>query len=267
MVYSGWYHSNWFGDQAAKSLEALALDKSRFFYMFNSEAEMANLRSFGFNGEIINHNAWLDEKLVMRPMALNKIYDAVYVGRRSSFKRHLLAEKVESLALIAGINHGKDVSAVPRASYINSEPLTPEEVCEKINQSHCGLILSEEEGACFASSEYLLSGIPVVSTHSRGGRDVWYDDYNSIVCDPDPGQIADAVAYFKAHPREPELIRANHIEEARKHRLRFIEAFERVLHQHDVRGLDVHRYFYENYYHKMRKSMKPDFESIFPPLS
>lgn len=266
-VYCGWNHTEWFADQASKTLDSLHLDKKRFIYLFNSKHEMEVFTSRGFHGVFVNHNAWIDELLVMKSMPTQKVYDAVYVGRRSAFKRHMLAAKVPNLAIVSGLNHGNDVAPIPDTVYVNSKPLLPDEVCEKINQSYCGLILSAEEGACFASSEYLLCGAPVVSTHSRGGRDAWYDDYNSKVCDPDPDQIADAVAYFKANPRDPELIRANHVQEARRHRLRFIEAFERVLHQHGVRGLDVHRYFYENYFHKMRKSIKPDFETIFPPLS
>ena len=266
-VYCGWNHSSWFAGQASQALQSLGLGADRFFYLFNSPEEMNAFLDYGFSGDLINHNAWLDENLVMRPTGASKLYDAIYVGRRSAFKRHMLAERVANLAIIAGNNHGNDLAPVPASAYLNPAPLSPDKVCEKINQSNCGLILSEEEGACFASSEYLLCGIPVVSTESKGGRDVWYDEYNSIVCEPDPMQIAEAVAYFKAHPRDPEVIRSNHIEEARKHRLRFIDAFERVLIEHGVRGLDVHRYFYENYFHKMRKSIKPDFETIFPPLS
>jgi hypothetical protein len=266
-VYCGWHHDAWFADQASNSLKALRLPFDQFFYLFNSPIEQQLFRERGFDGSLVNHNAWLDENLVMKPSKVEKKYDAIYVGRRSTFKRHILANMVENLAIVAGNNHGNDLAPIPGAVYLNNQPLSPPQVCEKINESRCGLLLSETEGACFASSEYLLCGIPVVSTHSKGGRDVWYDDYNSIVCDPDPKQITDAVAYLKAHPRDPEVIRANHIEEARNHRLRFIEAFERVLHQHGVRGLDVHRYFYENYFHKMRKSIKPDFEAIFPPLS
>lgn len=266
-VYCGWYHSEWLSHQASQTLATLNLSKERFYYLFNSPEEEQNLRAEGFDGSLINQNAWLDENLVMRPLSYVRQYDAIYVGRRSAFKRHILAELVPNLAIVAGNNHGKEIAPIPQFSYLNPKPLSSEEVCEKINQSHCGLILSELEGACFASSEYLLCGIPVVSTISKGGRDVWYDDYNSIVCDPDPQQIADAVAFFKAHPREPERIRAKHIEEAHKYRLRFIEVFAKVLHQYGVRGLDNHRFFYDNYFHKMRKSIRPDFESLFPAFS
>jgi hypothetical protein len=267
LVFCGWNHSNWFADQALKTLEALGLSKDRFFFLYNSLEEQQVFGDRGFSGELINQNAWIDENQAMQRLQLPKKYDAIYVARRTAFKRHMLAEKISHLAIIAGNNHGNDLAPVPNADYINPHPLEPSEVCEKINESRCGLILSAEEGACFASSEYLLCGIPVVSTHSKGGRDVWYDSYNSIVCDPDPQEIADAVAHFKTQTPDPEVIRANHIEEARKHRLRFIQILERILHHHGVRGLDVHRYFYDNFFHKMRKSIKPDFESIFPPLS
>lgn len=50
---------------------------------------------------------------------------------------------------------------------------------DKINeiygQSRCGLILSAEEGACFAAMEYLLCGLPVVTTPNIGGRDEFFD--------------------------------------------------------------------------------------------
>lgn len=266
-VICGWNHSDWLASQSKKTIESLRLRQDRFFYLFNSHAEKKSLESVGFSGDLINHNAWLDENVAMRPLGIPKQYDAIYVARRSLFKRHMLAEKVARLAIVSGNNHGNDIAPVPPADFLNPAPLSSSQVCEKINQSLCGLILSEEEGACFASSEYLLCGIPVVSTHSKGGRDVWYDGYNSIVCEPDPTKISEAVAFFKNNPRDPDAIRANHIEEARKHRLRFIDAFERILHTHGVRGLDVHRYFYENYLHKMRTSMKPDFDTIFPLLS
>jgi glycosyltransferase involved in cell wall biosynthesis len=267
MVYCGWNYSQYLTKKAQEVVSILGLDLTSFFFLCNSHEELSSLKCAGFPCDLVNQNAWLDENLVMRTMNVPKIYSAIYVGRRSAFKRHMLAEEVSDLAIVAGYNHGKDIAPIPATKYLNSQPLAPDEICEKNNQSYCGLILSEEEGACFASSEYLLCGIPVVSTHSKGGRDIWYDEYNSIVCDPTPKDIADAVAYFKTHPRDPELIRANHIEEARKHRLRFIEAFERMLHNHNVRGIDAHRYFYENFFHKMRMSLKPDFESIFPPLS
>lgn len=52
--------------------------------------------------------------------------------------------------------------------------LDHDEVTDAIYKSCLGGIFSEHEGACYASTEYLLCGCPVISTPSVGGRDVWY---------------------------------------------------------------------------------------------
>ncbi|TCS41946.1 glycosyltransferase [Reinekea marinisedimentorum] len=264
-VYCGWYHSEWFAKEAVKIFDVLGLNRENFFFMFNEESEKKNFEKEGFNGQVINQNAWLDENLVMKPIDnVQKIYDAIYVGRFSNFKRHYLAGKVRNLALVAGNNHGNAIiENIPNYSYLNQAPLAPEEVCMKINESHCGLILSEEEGACFASSEYLLCGIPVVSTKERGGRSVWYDSYNSIVCEPVESQVAEAVEFFVNNPRCPTRIRKAYISKARIFRQRFILKLAELFEKHGDYELDADQYFKDNFIHKLRRSQRPDFESIF----
>lgn len=266
-VKCGWSYAGWLAKKAFEMVDFLGLSKERFFVLCNSSDELRLFKTAGFPCDLVSSNAWLDENLAMKILPEEKLYDAIYVGRRSSFKRHMLAEEITNLAIVAGRNHGNDLAPIPSVSYLNKGQLSPEEVCQKINQSRCGLILSAVEGACFASSEYLLCGVPVVSTYSEGGRDIWYDDYNSIQCDPCPHAIANAVSFFVTNPRDPKQIRANHIEESRRHRSRFLKAFEQILERNGVRGVDVPRYFYDTFMHKMRKSIKPDFEVIFPPLS
>lgn len=264
-VYCGWYHSPAFAAEADEIFKVLDLDKDNFFIMFNSPREMENFRAKGFRGDVINHNAWLDETRVMRPLPhAAKLYDAIYVARRSAFKRHMLARRVPSLALVAGNNHGKDVSDIPaHPAFLNDAPLGPEGVCEKINQAWCGLILSEVEGACFASSEYLLCGIPVVSTPSFGGRDVWYNDYNSVICDPTPEGVAAAVEQMRFARRDPAAIRMLHVELAKVHRGRFVAALGAAFARFGIADLDPQAYFDAHYYHKMRKSQRPDFAALF----
>ena len=263
-VYCGWYHSEYFAKEADTIFDELSLDKDNFYFMYNQPSEEANFEAKGFKGELLNQNCWLDENLVMRPLGLPKEYDAIYVGRFSAFKRHHLANKVSNLALVAGNNHGNAIAdGIPEHVYLNDSPLTPDEVCKKINQARCGLILSAEEGACFASSEYLLSGVPVVSTPELGGRSVWYDDYNSIICEPTEDSVADAVQHFINNPRDPEVIRARHITKANYFRARFILKFSELLDKHKVVGIDPFAYFKEHYIHKLRKSYKPDFNKIF----
>ncbi len=263
LVYCGWYHSPSFAQEAETIFSVLNLDKTQFFFMYNSPLEMQNFAAKGFHGDVINHNAWLDENLAMRPLNLDKIYDAIYVGRRSAFKRHMLASKVSRLALVAGRNHGNAVSEIPSYKYLNAQLLSPEQVCQKINQAHCGLILSEVEGACFASGEYLLCGLPVVSTPSKGGRDVWYNEYNSIVCEPTPDAIALAVEEFVRNPRDRHRIRQSHLEQAQLYRAKFINLLADVFKRFAVVDVDPVNYFQANFFHKLRKSHRPDFQEIF----
>jgi glycosyltransferase involved in cell wall biosynthesis len=263
-VYCGWYHSEHFAKEAEAIFNELGLIKDNFFIMFNSPKEMDNFSKYDFKGDVINHNAWLDENLVMQVKPeVDKLYDAVYVARLSSFKRHELAKEVKDLALVAGINHGNPLNDnLPFYLYKNEVPLTPDEVCLKINESRCGLLLSEMEGACFSSSEYLLCGIPVVSTYCEGGRDVWYDDYNSLLVEPDPTKIKQAVEFFIDSPRNPYKIRNNHIALSQTYRNRFINQVEDFFWKFNV-NLDSRKYFENNYYHKLRKSFKPNFDEIF----
>ena len=263
LVYCGWYFDEYFAKQANIIFDGLSMKRENFFMMFNSELEMKNFEGTGLPGDVINHNCWLDPSSFGILPDVEKVYDAIYTARLSPFKRHELAVKVPNLALVAGIDHGNTSDKpLPPHAYRNERILTPDEVCEKINQSHCGLLLSESEGACFSSSEYLISGVPVVSTKCFGGRDVWYNDYNSIVCEPDPDAIRDAVAFFKENPRDPRRIRQDHIDLAQIHRARFVKALGDIFARFGV-GKDAQSFFDENYMHKMRRSYKPDFDAIF----
>ncbi len=69
-------------------------------------------------------------------------------------------------------------AALPHATFTHDPPtlyLNSWEVARKLNACRVGMCLSETEGAMFAAVEYLLCGLPVVSTPSQGGRDVWFD--------------------------------------------------------------------------------------------
>ncbi len=259
-----WYHDEFFAKEAQAIFEELGLKKSQFYIMFNSPHEMSNFAPYGFEGDVINHNAWLDESLFSNfGDDVEKKYDAICVARLSAFKRHYLAAKVPRLALIAGINHGNPESeALPPYTYRNEKVLSADEVCMKMNESRCGLIMSEKEGACYSSSEYLLTGIPVVSTKSFGGRDVWYNDYNSIVCEPDEDAIAEAVQHFVDNPRDPERIRRDHIALARVYRFKFIAKLGEIFSKHSV-DIDPEAYFKDTFMHKFRKSYRPNFDEIF----
>jgi glycosyltransferase involved in cell wall biosynthesis len=148
---------------------------------------------------------------------------------------------IESLALLDPVNgttdqkYKKKYCSRKNCKYYNQSRLAPREVVRILQLSHCGLILSEHEGACRASCEYLAAGLPVISTPSVGGRDVWFDDYNSMIVQADPEKIKEAVEYFKNHPRDPEVIRRNFLEKAQIFRDRFKnQVMAPILKEHKV---------------------------------
>lgn len=241
----------------------LGLDKENFIIMFSDEQDQTIFEEYGFRGDIINHNAWLDYDTIVKPVDASRRFDAAYVARLTPFKRHELAARVPNLALVAGPNWGAPESPPPPHSYLNDRALSEPEVMEIVSASACGLLLSASEGACFSSSEYLLCGRPVVSTFAVGGRMIWYNDYNSIVVDANPEAVAEAVARLNRESRDREQIRRMHIQQSQRHRLRFVAALADVFRRCGVHNIDAGTYFRDTFVHKMRWSMTPDYDQLF----
>jgi glycosyltransferase involved in cell wall biosynthesis len=262
-VYCGWFHDDWFAKVYNDIFENLKLNKNNFFFLFNSALEQSILYKYGFAGEIINHNCWLDENLFsLNPV--EKIYDAILISRKSKFKRHYLANNVKNLALIvSGSNDNHDLDyKMPESVFCPTEQIPYQDMPKLINRAACGLILSYKEGASFSSSEYLLCGIPVVSTQSYGGRDVWYSADNSIICEDNPEQIASAVEYFVNNPKDPNKIRQDHIDLAKQYRKKFIDILRIIFHRYKI-SIDAEKYFADNFFHKMRQCETPKFDLLF----
>lgn len=262
-VLLGWYHDSYFVEQYETIFTVLKLKKENFFFLYNSLKEQQLFEMYGFFGELINQNCWLDENTI-QVIQSKKEYNAINIARKALWKRHHLASKVNKLALIAGgDNYNADATdTLPPHTFNNTKQLTPEEVYFKISQSHCGLCLSQIEGACYSSSEYLLCGIPVVSTVSKGGRDVWYNDYNSIICEDTEQSVANAVEQFVGYTRDANIIRNMHITQSLTYRKRFISILQDLFKRKDIK-VDAYTYFKQHFFNKMRVSYTPDFNSIF----
>ena len=158
-----------------------------------------------------------------RARALGKL--PLCFGKYRELKRHWLAMDIERLALLDPIYesdaHAYKARYRHRATWCNDVRLEPAEVARVVSRAHCGLALSALEGVCRASCEYLLCGIPVVSTPSVGGRDVWYDAYNSIIAEPTEASVAAAVRELVRAPRDPVRIRRDFLARAAMFRRRF----------------------------------------------
>ncbi len=171
---------------------------SNITFLANTKEQEMQARSNGFESIYFNQNALLDEATYLLDRSSDSVYDLVLNTRpERNFKRPHLAKTVSSLAIIQGYNFRKDDCMdlrELRPRFLNEARITTQEVVRVYNQSMVGGIFSEKEGACYSSSEYLLCGLPVISTPSEGGRDIWYNKWNSIICEPTKEAVAEAVS-------------------------------------------------------------------------
>jgi glycosyltransferase involved in cell wall biosynthesis len=216
--------------QIAEVVKAKMPHPENVTFLCNDLGVLRDRLSVGLKAIFVNQNAFIDDRIFGIDPDADRIYDAVYNARLRPVKRHVLARKVgeaRALALIVGFHTPSLESVpeheVPKTAMRNGYQLLPSTVCRILNQCRIGLILSAAEGACFASGEYLLCGLPVVSTPSSGGRDVWYDDENSIIAEPDEDAVLAAVDALLAEPRDPVRIRESHLRRMHAHRQRFVD--------------------------------------------
>jgi glycosyltransferase involved in cell wall biosynthesis len=216
---------------------------------------------YGFNAILANHNCLLDYNIFKNDIEELK-YDMVMNCRPEVWKRPFLAEKIENLAYIKGATYGNkekyDYSKLT-CKFINETRIPPEKVNEIYNQSYCGGIFSEREGACYSSSEYLLSGLPVISTVSRGGRDTWYTPNNSIIIEPNEVELKNAVKKciqkIKNGQFNREQIRNEHIKMTLVMRNNIIECTKFIFDTHNIK-IDANEYWDKVFFHKLIRYVK-----------
>jgi hypothetical protein len=210
----------------------------KFVFLCNTARENALLREAGEVAAFLNHNLLVSvtdfhpiEGEVLR-------FDAVYNARLNPQKRHELSILVDQCAMIFAHTPmeseiyekeliSRHAREAPGHRFINEfrdgipVQLEPPAINRIYNQSAVGLALSQFEGAMFASIEYLLSGLPVVSTPNWGGRDVYFDDDFCITAAPDPRSVRDAVAALKNRNIPRHVIRAKILAKIERDRARF----------------------------------------------
>ncbi|MEQ8817619.1 MAG: glycosyltransferase [Thalassobaculum sp.] len=211
----------------------------RLVHLANDEAQARLACDLGMTRSFCcNQNCWIDYSVfcIMGEWK-QKRFDLVLNTRpERSLKRPHLAAAVDNLCVIKGALHRKEdyfELEELRPRYINKEYISPVEVNDLLNMSRVGGIFSAAEGACYASSEYLLAGLPVVSTPCSGGREFWYSERNSIICEPTvEGVLAGvkgAIECLEKGAFSPSSIRAEHVKLSNLLRVRFIESFAGIL--------------------------------------
>ena len=190
----------------------------------------------GIEAIFCNQNCLVNENVFTIDENAEKKYDAIYNGQMTRAKRHHLAARIESLALItyryAGYYEASYEEDVRRClghavwlvdAYQDSEKASIEEIARYNNQCRVGLCLSANEGAMFGSIEYLLCGLPVVTTRNIGGRDVFFDpDYVEWV-DDNPEAVREGMIRLLARAPAAHIIRERTLARMEEHRQRLRE--------------------------------------------
>lgn len=212
---------------------------------------------YGYNAILANHNCLLDYNLFNIYNIKNDElkYDMVMNCRPELWKRPFLAEKVSNLAYIKGACFGKEKYDYTKLNckFMNESRISEENVNEIYNQSYCAGIFSEKEGACYSSSEYLLAGLPVISTYSKGGRDTWYTPENSIIVEPTEDAVSNAVAIciqkIKNGTFNKKNIRNKHIEMSHEMRNNIINCTQYIFDLHNIK-IDASDHWNKSFFHK-----------------
>ncbi|TMM01198.1 MAG: glycosyltransferase [Actinobacteria bacterium] len=163
-------------------------------------------------------------------------FDAIYDAKWFDYKRHDLAGSVRSLALIAAAGQSPEErtidslqrahAAVKRATWMlqpwgsisNKRWLSCEEINAGYNRARVGLCLSGKEGVMAASVQYLMAGLPVVTTRNLGGRDEFFDPLYVRWVDAKPEAVANAVHELVGLDLDPQMIRDATLAKVEQHR-------------------------------------------------
>lgn len=212
--------------------------------LHNSESEYRFARFFGFDSRFLNQNIHINEYNFQVQVDVPKKYDAVYVASAKPYKRIHLASAIEKLYVVTYFwpdirdKQGNwDLHAFePRIKHadFNRTRISAPQVSQIVNASHCALALSRKEGAMWATMEYLLSGIPIVSTPSLGGRDFFFDERYVTIVPPKPTEIAEAVAAWKEVAPDPHWIRVETLRKIDHHRRKFHALCQELANKHKM---------------------------------
>ena len=138
-----------------------------------------------------------------------KVYTKDTVGAGDSFIAGVIfyLEKFKKLDLDSMDKLKKEnwVNCIEFASVVASkncsregcDPPNIKEVSNFINKCRVGLCLSSEEGGMYASTQYLLCGLPVVTTNNIGGRNTFFHPDYVYYAEDDSRDIAHGVEELK----------------------------------------------------------------------
>jgi glycosyltransferase involved in cell wall biosynthesis len=210
------------GELASDLKTALAdLPNVNVVVLTNTNFETYLLAAHGISAMPASRSIFVDET-VFKPWDGPVEFDAVYNARLTPSNRHELARDVTRLALIYDRDRPNDPNRLgdvkaelPRATFVNHvegqgayRHLPPEECDRHINRARVGLSLSRT-GGTLTAMEYMLAGLPIVSTQSRGGRERYLLPPFCRLVDDNAAAVADAVDLLARRPMSKVAIRSH----------------------------------------------------------
>lgn len=243
-------------------LKDYGFDLNNLLLCPNSKYLKKYYEDLGFQTFRINWHTSLRKDVYYLDDTKNRIYDVVYDGalpkigynkNYKSYKRHdLLRRCNKTKAFISRTVVNRDVDYLQECgvsyNYINDYLLSPKEVTDIYNQSKVGIMLSEKEGSCMASAQYLLCGLPVLSVYCSGGREDYYNEDNSLLVEADEDSVSNGIDKILSMNFDREKIRTNFLlqreaEDVPEWIKLFKTAFSRI--QVDI---NVEEFFYKYLY-------------------
>ncbi len=205
---------------------------AKLHFITNEESEARWLRMLGQKATCLGHNLHVRDQFFTPDISITKRYDAVYAATMAPYKRIELAREIQRLTFVTYVTHQEewDLHAYePRLRHadFNRRFISREEVRECYRSSHVGLALSAAEGAMFSCTEYLLCGLPVVTTPNRGGRNRYLTPETSTTVAPEPHAIRTTVDRYCQSPPNPDTIREITLNLMRRDRAAFVELLNR----------------------------------------
>ncbi len=211
-----------------------------FIFLCNTEEEARLIRQVGGQAVFSNHNLMVSEEIFCPLVDTAVEFDAVYNARVDPKKRHYLDARIGRLlhvtSSIGDYPKWAERRFIARLQAMSPghcianpivdgmpQRLSPQEVNRAYNRAAVGLCLSAREGAMYSSMEYLMAGLPIVSTPSIGGRDVFFHPDYCTVVEPEPEAIRRAVEELRDRAIPRGEIRRRTLEIVLDRRARLLE--------------------------------------------
>lgn len=197
----------------------MARPNDRLVYLINDPDLATGLMRTDVESVFLPSYVFVDESIFTpRDSRSQLAHRAVYNARMTPWKRHELASRVDRMLFVGGVhNHDDSIEyfdrlriANPKATFTHQrrgEFIDPSRVAEHLRSAQVGLCLSAVEGAMFACCEYLLTGLPVVTTPALGGRMWWIDNEVGRVVAADAESVHNAVEELIERDIDPNFIR------------------------------------------------------------